>query len=68
MERGSLLVSVIITSVESSSRTKTLIVSFSISSSELIGLLECTILIFTVASVDLTELSGHISLKTPCYH
>ena len=62
MERGSLLVSIVIISEESSPGTKTLTVS--LSSSEMGVLLECTILIFTVASVDLTELSEHISLKT----
>ena len=57
MERGSLLVSIVIISVESSPGTRTLTVS--LSSPEMGVLLECTILIFTVAS----ELSEHISLK-----
>ena len=60
MERGSFLVSTKVKSPGSSSIKKTLIVS----PSEISCLLDCTLLIFTDASVDLTELSEHISLKT----
>ena len=64
MERGSLLDSTNVGSVEFSSTKKTPVVSRSVILSNIIVLVGSTLLLFTVASANLTELSEHISLKT----